>query len=298
MQPVTSPSTSTFSVDLGSGTTVLSDCDVVFQQPAGCLCVTGDGSQSCIAGEWDGSNNVVVRPIARWKLDQNGPKIVDAIGNYDGHASGSGWLNATAVNGSYFGVNFVDFGDIPAMNFGTEDFTIAFDFLALPLTSDGYASMISKTGGSCDYGSYWVVQMYPSDELSFELHEDNVGDVVLTTTVGYRDGFWHHVIAARSGNQLVLNVDGLLYPSGNIAVLSNINISSAFSVELPGKRNCVHDSEPRSIVFIVVQRVHDIACPRDAGLQSHGCVLFACQRKYSAVLWRVRLHFMWQLLSL
>ncbi|HAL45813.1 MAG: hypothetical protein A2Y12_14325 [Planctomycetes bacterium GWF2_42_9] len=156
-------------------------------------------------------------PIAHWAFDEvSGTIASDSAGSYNGTVSGATWT-AGKIGGalSFDGVNdYVNCGDIDAVEFGSSNFTVAYWF---NISSIGAKSnLVSKYN---IYGRQWLSDLRQDGSFAFATYSENntysgVG-MVETTAPVCPVGQWIHCVTVRQGSQMYLYLDGSYYASGN-----------------------------------------------------------------------------------
>ncbi|MBS1793246.1 MAG: carboxypeptidase regulatory-like domain-containing protein [Acidobacteria bacterium] len=164
--------------------------------------------------------------IGWWAGDGN-PN--DIQGGHNGIVHGNPLPYAVGMVGQAFVFNgiddFVSLPEIPAMNFGTGDFTI--DFWERSSNSSRRMNAVS------------LLPNYPLSNLVFDFNDpDNTpspglwvywnssgGNAIITGAAGqFTNGEWHHIALTRNGTILILYVDGVA--AGSAAYSEPINLSS------------------------------------------------------------------------
>jgi hypothetical protein len=169
----------------------------------------------CVSGlAFAGSIN---SPIAHWTFDETSGTVAhDSAGSYNGSVSGATWTTGKVGGAlSFDGINdYVNCGDIAALEFGNNNFTIAFWFNISAIGAK--LSLVSKYN---IYGRQWLSDVRQDGSLAFATYsKDNtysgVG-VVDTTAPVSSVGQWIHCAIARQGSQMNLYVQGSYYETSN-----------------------------------------------------------------------------------
>lgn len=102
--------------------------------------------------------------------------------------------------------DYVDLGDVEALNFGTSDFTIEF-WMKTNKTPATATPIVSKRP-VCNPSNLWLVEMNAMGQIVLGLGEFNPTSV--QSSVSVNDGNWRHIAVTRAGTAISIFVDGTL----------------------------------------------------------------------------------------
>jgi hypothetical protein len=115
--------------------------------------------------------------------------------------------------------------------FGTQAFTVAFWFQTTD-TSLSLADLVGNRAAS-GHGNFFSVRLSSDGYVSAEVDQDASGTNYIgirSSQGGLNDGNWHQVVVTRSGNTLILYVDGSVSNSGTGSGTTNINNGVVFKI--------------------------------------------------------------------
>jgi hypothetical protein len=196
-------------------------------QSAGCLCnTTGVVAPLfvCHAGEWATNDTVVVRPVARWRLDGSGGNttVIDSIGGFNGTFSGAFGVDYKFLSDEN-GTNYTQFvnpgyvfftGDTVMFDVGTRDFAVE---ARVRLRSNsavgagvGYMFLAKRNhcGGSPPT-SYWELFVQNS-QFNFECGDNSTNMYMMYGDADFYET-WHTVLVTRRGTTITMLLDGVVF---------------------------------------------------------------------------------------
>ena len=162
---------------------------------------------------WDDTPDPPLTPgiVGRWKLNENQRNIAaDAtVEGNDGTLGGSPqWVTGKFGSALAFdGDDYVDLGNPPVLDFGTNDFT-----LCCWVKNPGGNNAIAK-GGDQSGGVRYALQVGSTVQL---LVDDNSDKESVSGGAGLQDGQWHHVAGVRDGGTLRVFIDSVEVASGSL----------------------------------------------------------------------------------
>lgn len=207
--------------------------------------VSAYGAETGEKDPWEGN-----LPIAHWKMDDNtGVLARDSSGNgYDGTLGGDAagtdipnWTQGKKGPCLNFDGDddYVDFGNVSALNFGTGDFTI--EAWLKTAEAENYQGVLGKLNSSSWVGYGW--QMMAGGNLDFYLNTQHNS---VSGQSSLADDTWHHIATVRTGQDAMLYVDGryvgkLTKSTNSDSVDTAVNFALGLIYSGGGRLNCLLD---------------------------------------------------------
>ncbi|MCK9542841.1 MAG: LamG domain-containing protein, partial [Novosphingobium sp.] len=119
-------------------------------------------------------------------------------------------------------------GDHEDFNLGADDFV--FDWRMKLSSLSGTQALITQWGGGGSNGSFYIVKLTGSNNLSFFYSPNGSSEVRNDSTYNIPDTNWHWYAIARSGNTLRFYVDGTQYGSADMTGVSIFNSTRPFNI--------------------------------------------------------------------
>jgi hypothetical protein len=150
--------------------------------------------------------------VGEWKLNESSGNAADTSGNGNtGTVYGATWTTGKYGNAlSFDGNDYVSVADSNSLDFGANDFTIAFWVKPNALGSDH--EFISKFYNTGTWGDGIILEHAAGGVGLRFVTRPNTADTI-GTQVSYANsisvGYWSHVVALRTGSTLKLYINGL-----------------------------------------------------------------------------------------
>jgi len=167
--------------------------------------------------------------IAEWKFDEpTGSTAYDSENDHDCTIFGSTnrvtgkYGNALDFDGS---TSYLNCGDSPAFNFGTDSYSIEFWLKTTQVTGEG--DILEKTVN-------WNDKMFAifHDGNMWSYMYNGTNDDWAETTAVVNDDVWHHIVAGRNYTHLLVYVDGELNASKLLEVPDNWIVDNAGNLSI------------------------------------------------------------------
>ncbi len=179
--------------------------------------------------------------VLHWKFEETSGTIArDSSGNNLNGAlyNDPVWdSNAAVGNGAltFDGINDYVSVDSPALDFGSEDFTVAIWVKKLESSGGGSDNNwgVNKWNSGGNPGSNeWCLSLtaHGGNDLPAFNIESGTSAYQVSSSQSLIIGQWHHIVGVRSGNQILLYVDGQLEDSEYVGTASINNVGRDLSI--------------------------------------------------------------------
>ncbi len=190
-------------------------------------CVVDYKDMRVLAGDWLEADYAIypqepdtANLVAYWPLDVD---FNDYSGNgFDGTPMGGATIVADATRGNVLSLDkgdYVNCGNPPALNFGTNDWTLsAWVKNTMTGTGDSNKGTIIGNGGDTGGGKrYCLIQSEQQEgEVTLVTDDDSKKRQARGDDTKVNDNTWHHVLGVRDGGTIRIYIDGVEEGSSSI----------------------------------------------------------------------------------